>query len=549
LADYKRMVSYMYQYENGVKKKNMGYARVEAKGGQCKITIHMQLLGLLDSIFPTYLIHRENNGMELIYLGDSILKSQIMDSKLTAEEANVMGSGYNLSDLGGILLFLNDTVFYATEWDDKPIIAAEVMEAMRPRPKKAERNPTIEAPPIKAPITGNLPTENRKVNTVQDAVQKRNEGEQPAVEVLKKIETEQPEVLTEEPVSKAAKVSDLGLTLEEELLIPKYKLPRGWKTVEAFPKKAALMLDNNTATESYTEKFNSSNRMDSVLDSDTRQEVVSDKDKLQELVLDSETIQEMASDRDNLEEVVSDSDKHSELVLNSDAIREMASDGDNLEEVVSDNDKLQEMAPEVDNFEEVVSDSDKLHELVLNSDEIQEIASEGDNIKETDEFGDKGEFDSYSETDEGNLDAASLDTNSQESMDTMDRTCAEEEEKPDSPIATYFFEHYSRIYPFEDNEITLCVKIEPKDIGLLPKDLWGLSNNSFLMHGYYCYHHLIFAKIKVRTGCYYILGIPGIYHNREKFMARMFGFDSFKSIRKRDLRQGDFGYWYVPVTL
>jgi hypothetical protein len=46
----------------------------------------------------------------------------------------------------------------------------------------------------------------------------------------------------------------------------------------------------------------------------------------------------------------------------------------------------------------------------------------------------------------------------------------------------------------------------------------------------------------------YLLGIPGIFHNRERFMARMFGFENFKSIRKRDLRQGDFGYWYLPIN-
>ena len=39
----------------------------------------------------------------------------------------------------------------------------------------------------------------------------------------------------------------------------------------------------------------------------------------------------------------------------------------------------------------------------------------------------------------------------------------------ESPIAVRFFERFPRINPFEDNEIILCVKIEPKDIGLLPK--------------------------------------------------------------------------------
>ena len=68
MTDYKRMVSYMYLYENGIKKKNVGFARIEVKDGQCRFTLHMQLPGQLDGIFPTYLIERTSDGMELIYL-------------------------------------------------------------------------------------------------------------------------------------------------------------------------------------------------------------------------------------------------------------------------------------------------------------------------------------------------------------------------------------------------------------------------------------------------------------------------------------------------
>lgn len=71
--------------------------------------------------------------------------------------------------------------------------------------------------------------------------------------------------------------------------------------------------------------------------------------------------------------------------------------------------------------------------------------------------------------------------------------------------------------------------------------------NSFLLHGFYCYSHLIFARISDKTGIKYIIGVPGIYHNREKFMARMFGFDSFKSIKRKELRTGELGYWYTPI--
>ena len=115
------------------------------------------------------------------------------------------------------------------------------------------------------------------------------------------------------------------------------------------------------------------------------------------------------------------------------------------------------------------------------------------------------------------------------------------------PEAFKIYNKYPKMYPFEDNEVAWCVRFEPQDIGVMPMENWSLGNNSFLLHGFYCYSHLIFARINDKRGIQYILGVPGIYHNREKFMAKMFGFEFFKSIKRKELRTGEFGYWYTPI--
>jgi hypothetical protein len=264
MADYKRMVSYMYQYEDGVKKKNIGYVKVEAKNGQCKLTLHMQLLGQLDSIFPTYLIQRKSDDMELIYLGDTVLKNQVMDSKLTADENNIMGTGFQLSDMGGLLIFLNDNIFFATEWDDKPIVAEEVLDALRPKPKKAPE-----------PVMTGEPKDEPK----------------------------------NEPILITPKRQ-----LEEELQIPKYKLPRGFKTVERLQRPyiageyggtdkevgaAGLQSKENEAADTQSEK-----EEDSSEDSD-----ISD---LENIIIDSELIDIAQADNDqdenNQEEICQEED-------------------------------------------------------------------------------------------------------------------------------------------------------------------------------------------------------------------------------------------------
>ncbi len=446
MADYKRMVSYMYQYEDGVKKKNVGYAKIEAKSGQCKLTLHMQLLGQLDSIFPTYLIQRDHNNMELIYLGDAFLKNQVMDSKFTTEESNVMNTGLSLSSMGGLLLFLNDRIFFATEWDDKPIVAVEVLNALKPKPKKttAPREMTIRKEKEDLPKTAAADFE----------VQKK-------------------------------------LTLAEELSIPKYKLPRGWKTVERLQKPGINDLGSQKKTVEAADI-----------------EVVKE--------VEPKVVQPVTSfkSRYTVHEVI--------YANKPSTVKETVKPDIEIPKAVDDNiDTL--------NLKNNSTDNTTLEDPQLDATLFEEIHPEASTI-EDDQAMDTVVEEVGMPLQEDNFRAAGL-----------------EEEQPDPPSAKRFFDNYPRIYPFEDNEITICVKIEPKDIGLFPKNIWTFSNNSFLMHGYYCYHHLIFAKMSNQYGCQYILGIPGIYHEREKFMARMFGFESFKSIKKRDLRQGDFGYWYLPI--
>ena len=65
------------------------------------------------------------------------------------------------------------------------------------------------------------------------------------------------------------------------------------------------------------------------------------------------------------------------------------------------------------------------------------------------------------------------------------------------------------------------------------------------MHGYYNYRHLILFRKKDDSNEYW-LGVPGIYHEREKMAARMFGFEKFESANK-DYKTGDLGYYLVTV--
>ena len=66
-------------------------------------------------------------------------------------------------------------------------------------------------------------------------------------------------------------------------------------------------------------------------------------------------------------------------------------------------------------------------------------------------------------------------------------------------------------------------KIQRKDMVCLPRCEWRHANNSFLIHGYYNYHHLILTVRDDRLK----LGVPGVYHEKEAQAAGVFGFGKF----------------------
>ena len=94
-------------------------------------------------------------------------------------------------------------------------------------------------------------------------------------------------------------------------------------------------------------------------------------------------------------------------------------------------------------------------------------------------------------------------------------------------------------------------KISLSELTILPRRFWSLSSNSFLLHGYHNYKHLILAEQNNRLW----LGVPGVYDLREARAADLFGFPRFcrsyadselLSDEERNLK-ADFGHWFRCV--
>lgn len=100
---------------------------------------------------------------------------------------------------------------------------------------------------------------------------------------------------------------------------------------------------------------------------------------------------------------------------------------------------------------------------------------------------------------------------------------------------------YPVIHPLRDDKD--YISISPKDFVILNNQYQNLVHNSFLLHGFYNYRHLILGKLDDN----YYIGVPGTYHEREALVAEMFGFHRFESANKRNI--GTFGYYMTQVTI
>ena len=105
---------------------------------------------------------------------------------------------------------------------------------------------------------------------------------------------------------------------------------------------------------------------------------------------------------------------------------------------------------------------------------------------------------------------------------------------------------YPHIAPFQDDREYLS--IGPGDFVIFTQKYYRLVNNSFLLHGFYNYKHLILKRMEKRNEIVSYIGVPGNFYDREKQVAVMFGFESFEC-REEPADNGDYGYYMMRVEI
>ncbi len=126
---------------------------------------------------------------------------------------------------------------------------------------------------------------------------------------------------------------------------------------------------------------------------------------------------------------------------------------------------------------------------------------------------------------------------------------------------------YPRVHIFPEAQSLL---IKPKDLVVLTQRYHSLISNSFVLHSYYNYRQLLLFRFEGKqladsrlqaansdgANVEYYLGVAGVYYEREKRIAQMFGFEGFdigearmRGEEKREIYEGCFGYYMKQVEI
>lgn len=127
MSDYRRLISYIYAYEGGEKGKNIGFAKIDMRGLQCRIQVNVKKVYVGSSDVGVYLLH---SGGELL-LGRIFIRSGAGEYRTQVQSENVDGSGLCMEDCYGLTIHDVENAWqsYTTIWEDAVAQTAEIQLA------------------------------------------------------------------------------------------------------------------------------------------------------------------------------------------------------------------------------------------------------------------------------------------------------------------------------------------------------------------------------------------------------------------------------------
>ena len=438
MADYQRILSYLYRYEKAEKKECFGFVKAEQKSGSLKLTIQIDDERLLQGMELKLCFYERQGESWQVWQLDTLITQEHKEEIHLTYPAAMLPAGFRIKGQSGVLLYYQDAFYYGSVWIGEEI-PAETLEPLR---------------------------WHKIVNSAKDKsqMQENKSGKDIAGKISEK-QTETEKILPDK-MSEKQKVSTRNIT--DEML-----------QYQQESEENILEEKGQINTESFEEK-----------DFQKRAENKIENIKSEENLPDSEN--DIAhSNNTNIEESVK--------------IKEFSEDS-----IESKNKSELELKSELKTDAEIESKSE------LKTDAEIESKSE---LKIDSEIEPQIKIEAETEPEA---------TSVVDNFEKMWINAMKKNPSVDNIFNTAFYEG--------------C-RISTADLAQFGEEASVLKSNQFLLKGYGRYHHILAGKVRYAGEERYCIGVPGIYENREKYMAEIYQFPVFLSLTENRMKTGSFGYW------
>ena len=435
MADYQRILSYLYRYEKAEKKECFGFVKAEQKSGSLKLTIQIDDERLLQGMELKLCFYERQGESWQVWQLDTLITQEHKEEIHLTYPAAMLPAGFRIKGQSGVLLYYQDAFYYGSVWIGEEI-PTETLEPLR---------------------------WHKIVNSAKDKSQMQENKSGKDIN---------------DKMSEKQKVSTRNIT--DEMLQEQQE-----------SEENILEKKGQINTESFEEK-----------DFQKRAENKIENIKSEENLPDSEN--DIAhSNNTNIEESVK--------------IKEFSEDG-----IESKNKSELELKSGLKTDAEIESKSE------LKTDAEIESKSE---LKTDAEMESKSELKIDSEIEPQIKIEAETEPEATSVVDNFEKmwiNAMKKNPSVDNIFNTAFYEG--------------C-RISTADLAQFGEEASVLKSNQFLLKGYGRYHHILAGKVRYAGEERYCIGVPGIYENREKYMAEIYQFPVFLSLTENRMKTGSFGYW------
>ena len=431
MADYQRILSYLYRYEKAEKKECFGFVKAEQKSGSLKLTIQIDDERLLQGMELKLCFYERQGESWQVWQLDTLITQEHKEEIHLTYPAAMLPAGFRIKGQSGVLLYYQDAFYYGSVWIGEEI-PTETLEPLR---------------------------WHKIVNSAKDKsqMQENKSGKDIAGKISEK-QTETEKILPDK-MSEKQKVSTRNITdemlqeqqeSEENILEKKGQINTESFEEKDFQKRAENKIENIKSEENLPDSEN-----DIAHSNNTN---IEESVKIKELKTDSEI--------ESKSELKTDSEIESKSELKTDA--------------------------EMESKSELKIDSEIEPQIKIEAETEPEATSVVDNFEK------------------------------------MWINAMKKNPSVDNIFNTAFYEG--------------C-RISTTDLAQFGEEASVLKSNQFLLKGYGRYHHILAGKVRYAGEERYCIGVPGIYENREKYMAEIYQFPVFLSLTENRMKTGSFGYW------